>query len=88
MDAREHVDLLVLLVEQFLELAYFGLEDSHALLEGLGVAPGEGATAELVTGLALEADVCALCAAWTDAVAAYLLGAAAVACLGDAALAV
>lgn len=85
---REHVNLFVLLVEQLFELACLGLEDPHALLQGLGVAPGEGATAELVAGLALKADIGALCAAGADSVAAYLLGSTSVAGLGDAGLAV
>lgn len=88
MDARQHVDLLIFLVEQLLELAYFGLEHAHALLERLGVSSREGAAAELVAGLALESNIGALRAAWADAVAAYFLGATSVACLSNAGLAV
>lgn len=88
MDARKHVNLLVFLVEQLLEFAYFGLEHAHALLERLGVSSGKGATAELVAGLALESNVGALRAARADAVAAYFLGAASVTCLSNAGLAV
>jgi hypothetical protein len=87
-DAREHVDLLVLFVEQVLELAHFRLQEADSLLERLGVSAREGAPAELVARLALESDVGALGAAGADAVAAYFLGATAVACLGDAGLAV
>jgi hypothetical protein len=86
--AREHVNLLVLLVEQLLELAHLGLQKPHALLQRLGVASREGAPAELVARLALESDIGALRTARADAVAAYLLGATAVACLGNAGLAV
>jgi hypothetical protein len=82
----QHVYLLVLLIQQVLEFPHFQLELSNALLERLGVTPGEGAAAELVAGLAFESDVCALRACWADAIAADLLASAAVAGLGDAAL--
>lgn len=88
MNAGEHVDLLIFLVEQLLELAHFGLQHAHTLLERLGVTPGEGATAELVAGLALESNVGALRAARADAVATYFLGATSVAGLSNAGLAV
>ena len=86
--SREHVDLLILLVEQLLELAHLALQQSHALFQRLGVSARESAAAELVAGLALEANVGALRAAGADAVAPDLLGATSVAGLGDAGLAV
>jgi len=76
---REHVDLLVLLVQQVLQLPHLALEDADALLERLGVAAREGAPAELVARLALEADVRTLRAAGADAVASDLLAPAAIA---------
>jgi hypothetical protein len=87
-DAGKHVNLLILLVEQFLQLAYFSLQEPYSLLQRFGVPSGKGTTAELIAGLTLEADVGALGAARTDAIAAYLLGATAVACLGNAGLAI
>jgi hypothetical protein len=84
--AREHVNLLIFLVEQVLQLAHFRFQQSHSLLQRFGVSSREGAATELVAGLAFESDVCALRAAWADAIAAYLLRATSVACLGDASL--
>ena len=83
---RQHVNLLVFFVEQILQLANLGLERPHALLKRLCVTTWEGATAELVACLALEADVDALSAAGADAVAANFLGATSVAGLGNARL--
>jgi len=85
-DARQHVDLLVLLVQQVLQVAHLSLEHAYALLKRLCISTGKSSSAELVAGLAFEAHVEALGTAWADAVAAYLLGATAVACLGNARL--
>lgn len=60
MHLGEHIDLLILLVEQVLELAHLQLELAHALFQGLGVATRECAAAQLVAGSALKADVGAL----------------------------
>lgn len=82
----EHVNFLVLFVEQVLEFADLALELADAFLERLGVAARKGAAAEFVAGAALEADVGALRACRAGAVAANLFAAAPVAGLGDAAL--
>lgn len=79
MDSRKHIDLLVFLVKQLLQLSDLSFQLSHTLLKRLCVAPGECATTELVAGFALEANIGALCATWANAVAAYLLGTASVA---------
>ena len=76
MQPRKHIDLLILLVEQLLQLADLSFQLSYALLERLGVASGKCATAELVAGLAFESDVGALRAAWSYTVAADLLASA------------
>jgi hypothetical protein len=86
MHLGQHVDLLVLLVQQVLEFADLALELPHALLERLGVSTWEGAAAQLVAGAALEADAGALRAAGSDAIAANLLATAAVAGLSNPAL--
>jgi len=72
-DAREHVDLFVLFVEQVLQLPNLGLEAAHTLFERLGVAARKGSPAELIAGLALEAYILALGAAGSDAIAADFL---------------
>ena len=87
MNSRKHIDLLVLLIEQLLQLADLCLQESYALLERLGVTSGKCATAELVAGLALKTNVGALCATWANAIAAYLLRTASIAGLCDAGLA-
>lgn len=87
MQPRKHIDLLILLVEQLLQLADLSFQLSYALLERLGVASGKCATAELVAGLAFESNIGALGATWANAIAAYLLRAAPVAGLCNAGLA-
>lgn len=82
----EHVDLLVLLIEEVLEISHLGLQRAHPILERLCVSSGEGATAEFVAGLALETDVGTLGAARSNAVATDLLASTAIAGLGDTAL--
>ncbi len=88
MHPGEHVDFLVFLVEQLLQLAHLRLQRAHSLFQGLGVSSGKGATAKLIARLTLKAHVGALCAAGANAVTADLLGAAAIACLSDAGLAI
>jgi hypothetical protein len=87
MNSREHIDLLVLLIKQLFQLADLCLQESYALFERLCVTSGKRATAELIAGLALEANVGALCATRANAIAAYLLRTASIACLCDAGLA-
>jgi len=86
-DPREHINLLVLLTEQLLQLANLPFQQTHSLLERLGVTPGKRSATELIAGLAFETDIGALCATRADAVAADLLGATSIACLCDAGLA-
>jgi hypothetical protein len=69
--AREHVDLFVLLVQQVLQFPDFGLQAPHAVFQRLGVAAWKGPAAQLVAGLALKANVGALCATRPDAVASW-----------------
>jgi hypothetical protein len=87
MDPRKHIDLLIFLVEQLFQLADLSFQQSHALFERLRVASRKSSATELVAGLALKADIGALCAARANAVAAYLLRAASVAGLCNAGLA-
>ncbi len=75
MDAREHVDLLVLFVEQVLELAHFGLETSDAVFQRLCVTSRKSSPTQLVARLALEPDIGALRTAWSYAVTPDLLAA-------------
>ena len=82
----EHVDLLVLLVQQILEFPDLAFQGANPLFQRLGVSAGERASAEFIARAAFEADVGTLRAAGSDAIAANLLAAAAVAGLGDTAL--
>lgn len=86
MHLGQHVDLLILLVQQILQLPNLRLQGADALLERLGVASWKGTTAELVAGAAFKANIGALRAARANAIAANLLAAASVAGLGDTAL--
>lgn len=87
MDSGKHIDLLVFLVEQLLQLADLSFKQPHALFERLCITSWERPSTELVASLAFKANVGALCAAWANAIAAYLLRAASVAGLCDAGLA-
>ncbi len=82
----EHVDLLVLLVQQILEFPDLGFQGANTFLQRLGVSAWERASAEFVARAAFESDIGTLRAAGSDAVAPNLLAAAAVAGLGDTAL--
>lgn len=86
MDSRQHIDLLVLLIQQVLQILHLGFQRSHSLLERLRISSGKGATTEFVTGLALETDIGALGATWSNAVAANLLTSAAITGLRNTAL--
>lgn len=82
----QHIDLLILLIQQVLQVPHFGLERPHSFLQRLGVSSGECSAAEFVAGLAFEADVGALRTARSDSVAADLFASASVTGLGNAAL--
>jgi len=86
MHLRQHIDLLILFVQQVLQFPHFRLERAYSLLQRLGVSTRECSSTELVARLALEAHVGTLRAAWPDAIAAYLLAAAAITGLGNPAL--
>ena len=86
MNAREHIYLFILFVQQILEISNFGLQGAHSFLQRLGVSTGEGTATELVAGFAFEADIGALCTTGTDAVATDLLASATITGLGDTTL--
>jgi hypothetical protein len=62
-NAGEHIDFLILLIEERLEFSDLGLQASYSLLQRFGVSTRKGSPTELVARLAFEADVDALCAA-------------------------
>ena len=86
MKSGQHVDFLVLLVQQVLEFANLGFQSAHPFLQRLCVTSRKGTTAQFVASLALKADVQTLCATWADTVASDFLGATSVASLSDAGL--
>jgi hypothetical protein len=86
MHLGQHVDLLVLLIQQILQFPHFGLQRTYSLLQRFGISTRERSSTELVAGLALEADVGTLRAAGSYAIAAYLLAATAITGLGNPAL--
>lgn len=86
MQFGEHVDFLVLFVQQVLEITHLGFQDAHALFQTLGVASGKCAATELIAGAALEANVGTLGAAGANTVASYFFASASVTGLGDATL--
>lgn len=79
----QHVDLLILLIQQVLQIFDFGLQGSHSFLQRLGITARERPTAQLVARLALEPNVGTLCAAGTNAIASDLFASASVAGLGN-----
>lgn len=83
MDPGQDIDLLVLFIQQRLQVAHFRLQTPHPFLQRLGVASGKRSPAQLVAGLAFEADVGALGATGPDAVATDLFAATSVTGLGD-----
>lgn len=86
MHLGQHIDLLILLIQQIFQFPDLQLQLAHALLQGLGISPRKGAPAQLVAGAALEADIGTLGTTRSDTIATDLLAAAAVAGLGDSAL--
>lgn len=54
---RQHVDLLVLVVQEVLEITDFGLKRPYTLLQRLCVAPGEGSPTQLIARPTLEPDI-------------------------------
>ena len=86
MHLGEHINLLILLVQQVLQLPHFSLQRAHSLLQGFRISTRKCSSAELIARLALEADVGTLRAAGADPIAAYLLAAAPITGLGNSAL--
>lgn len=86
MNSREHIDLLVLFVQQILQFSYFGFETSYSILQRLSVATWESSAAQLVAGFTFEPDVGTLGTSWSDTVTSDLLASASIAGLGNAAL--
>ncbi len=82
----QHVQLLILLIQQILQFANFSFEGTHSFFKRLGISARERSSTQLVAGLALEADIGALGATRPNAIASYLLTSAAVAGLGNATL--
>jgi hypothetical protein len=85
-NAREHVDFLILFVQQILEISDLCLEGSHTFLQRFGISTWERAAAQFVACFALETNVGALGTAWSNAIAANLLASATITGLGDPAL--
>lgn len=83
---REHVNLLILLVQQILQVFDLCLQGSHSFLQRLGITTGESTAAQLITRFALETNVGALGTAWSDAIATNLFASATITGLGDPAL--
>jgi hypothetical protein len=79
----QHVDLLVLFVQQILQILDFCFQGSHTLLERLGVTTRESPAAQFIARSTFETDVGALCTAGTNAIAADFLASASVTGLGD-----
>ena len=73
MNAREHVNLLILLVQQILQLSYFSFQTSNAIFQGLCVPSWKCSATQLVAGFAFEADIGTLGTAWSNAVTPDLL---------------
>jgi hypothetical protein len=67
----QHIDLFILLIQQVLQFPDFGFQPSNAIFQRLCVASREGSSAQLVTRLTLEANVGALGATWSDAIASW-----------------
>lgn len=86
LNPREHINLLIFLVQEILQLPNFALECSHSLLKRLGVTPGESSPAELVACLAFEANVGALRTARPDTVTPDFFAPASITCLRYSAL--
>lgn len=86
MDSREHIDLFVLLIQQVLEIPDFRLQRAYSFLQGFGVAARESATTQFIARFALEANVGALSATWSDAVTTDLLASASITGLGNTTL--
>jgi len=86
MHLRQHVDFLIFLVQQILELSNFGFQGTDSLLQRLSVSTRECPSAEFIACLALKAYVGALRAARSDSIASYLLAATAITSLGNPAL--
>lgn len=83
---RKHIDLLILLVQQVLQISDFRLQGSHSFLQRFGIATREGPAAQLVARSALETNIGALCAAGSNAIASDLFTSTSVTGLGDPAL--
>lgn len=83
---REHVNLLILLIQQILQVFDLCLQGPHSFLQRLGITTGESTAAQLITRFALETNVGALGTAWSDAIAANLFASATITGLGDPAL--
>lgn len=83
---REHVDLLIFLVQQVLQVSDFGLQSSHTLLQRLGIATREGSAAQFVARFTLETDIGALCAARANTITSDLFASTSITGLSNPAL--
>lgn len=86
MYTREHINLLILFIQQVLEIPNFRLQGAHSFLQRLGISTRESTATELVASFAFEADIGALCTTGTDAVATDFLASATITGLGDTTL--
>lgn len=84
--AREHVNLLILLVQQVLQISDFSFQSSHAFLQRFGIATRKGPAAQLVTRSTLKTNIGALCAARANAVTSDLFASTSITSLGNPAL--
>ena len=69
----EHVNLLVLFIQQVFQFPHFSLQCPHPILQRLGVSAWKGPPTQLIAGLALESDIGTLGTTWSDTVATNLL---------------
>lgn len=86
MNLGQHVDLLILLIQQVFQFSDFEFERSHSIFERFGISAREGSSTELIAGLAFESDIGALGAAWANAITANLLASASIAGLRNTTL--
>lgn len=72
MHPRQHVDLLILLVQYIFQFSNLRFQRTDPFLQRLGVTSREGPSTQLVARLAFEPDVGTLRAARSDSIASYL----------------
>lgn len=86
MNLREHVDLLVLTIQEIFQLLDLRFQGSNSLFQRLGISSRKSSSTQLVACLAFEPHIGALGATRCDAVASNLFAPTSVAGLGNPAL--